>query len=89
MQTTHPVSYSADLDQPIPYKLSALALAALANGVAFEDVEAFVSAGKSYNRACNLEAEETYQRELDIALHKSASAGEPERSVLFWKAASL
>lgn len=57
MQTTNPAPVCDDeLDQPIPYRLSPLALAALQNGVAFEDVEAFVQAGQSYNRACNLEA---------------------------------
>jgi hypothetical protein len=78
-----------DLDAPVPYTLSPLAKAALANGVSFDDVEAFVLAAGSYNRACNLEAEMTVQAELDIALFESFHAREPRKSVLFWKGAGL
>lgn len=56
MYTTQPASFT-DIDAPIPYTLSPLAIAALANGVAFEDVEAFVQAGASYNKASKFEAE--------------------------------
>lgn len=51
MKTTRPAPPEiVDIDQPIPYALTPLARAALANGVAFEDVDAYVSSAHSRNR---------------------------------------
>lgn len=51
MPSTKPApACETDLDQPIPYTLTPLARAALANGVSFEDVDAYVSAAHSRNK---------------------------------------
>lgn len=57
MQTTHPAgpNETTDLDQPIPYTLTPLTRAALANGVSFEDVDAYVNSAHSRNRPIVIE----------------------------------
>ncbi len=93
MQTTVPALETESLDTPIPFKLSPLALAALQVGVAFDDIDAYVDAAPSYQNAVLPELVGAGQfdldTELDIALAASASAREPARSVVWWKAAGL
>ena len=76
-----------DLDSPIPYTISPLARAALANNVAFEDVDAYVAAAHSRNRPLVIDS--PLDHELDVALFESFHAREPRRSVLFWREAGL